>query len=367
MNYCIDGLAAAKMQGTDLFSYSREIISLLNSSTKFDEMNVIWDSFPLSFYWERLKNMNFVPLSIDRTKNDYSKLVDFIKENDVAIYHSPNNGFSLPSEKVCKYVTTIHTLYPMADKRNIDDKYLNKFLKMVPFALDISDRILVNSEFTRDELINYFKVDETKVKVVHPKCSEIFKPMEKILCKNFLKRNYKIDYPYMLYVGSITERKNLELIIEIFKQVKAKENKIKLIIAGDGSGKRADYLNRIKSLINKYNLDKDVIFLGVVKYTHLPILYSGALCVLDFSNYNSYPLSIVEASKCKAVVICNKTPVNLKVLNKAVVYANNDEIPAIADFIQGMNNNSSYKSQITSKFIAPIHSNDEQLLDMYSF
>ncbi|GFP77487.1 glycosyltransferase family 4 protein [Clostridium fungisolvens] len=366
MNYCIDGLAASKMQGTDMFSYSREIISLLNSSTTFDEMHAIWDSFPLSFYWERLKNIDFVPLTIDRTKNDYSKLVDFLTENDISIYHSPNNGFSIPEKKVCKYITTIHTLYPIADKKNIDEKYLSKFIKMVPSALSISDSIIVNSEFTKDELINYFEVDKEKIKVVYPKCSEIFKPMEKVLCKNFLKRNYKIDYPYMLYVGSITERKNLELIIEILKQVKAKENNIKLVIAGDGSGKRSEYLNKLKKLINKYGLDNDVIFLGLVKYTHLPIFYSGALCVVDFSNYNSYPLSIVEACNCKSVVICNKTPVNLKVLNKCVVYAGYDEVIAIADFIQGMNDNSSYKNQIVAKFSTPLYSSDEQLLSMYS-
>ncbi|GIM29637.1 hypothetical protein CPJCM30710_23030 [Clostridium polyendosporum] len=365
MKFCIDGLAASNLNGTNLYSYTKEIVTLLNSSDKFDAMYALWDNFPLSFYWKRLQNIQFMSLGIDRTQNDLSKLEEFLLANKIDIYHSPNNGFSIPANKVCKYITTIHTLYPVAAKEMVDEKYYTKFMNMVPHALELSDSIVVNSEFTKSELIKYFSIDENKVRVVYPKCSEMFIRMEDSMCINFLKRNYKITFPYLLYVGNITPRKNIDAIIKLLKQTKEKIKDLKLVIAGDISGKRTDYVNDIKKLIHSYNLDSDVVFLGVVKQTHLPVLYSGAVCVVDFSEYNSYPLSTVEALKCKAIVICNRTDVNSKILDQCVIFANQPETSSMAEFIHGIHRSTEYKNKVLSKLKIPLSSSDEELLSIY--
>lgn len=365
MKFCIDGLAASKLNGTDLYSYTKEIVTLLNASDKFDAMYALWDNFPLNFYWRRLQNIQFVSLGIDRTQNDFSRLEEFLSTNEIDVYHSPNNGFSIPSNKVCKYITTVHTLYPVVAKEAVDEKYYTKFMNMVPHALELSDSVIVNSEFTKSELIQNFPVDENKVKVIYPKCGEMFIPMENSMCINFLKRNYEITFPYLLYVGNITPRKNIDSIIKLLKQAREKIKDLKLVIAGDISGKRADYVSDIKKLIHSYNLDSDVVFLGVVKQTHLPVLYSGAVCVVDFSEYNNYPLSAVEALKCRAIVICNRTDVNSKVLDKCAIFANQSEISSMGEFIYGIHRSTEYKNKVLSKLKMPLSSSDEELISIY--
>lgn len=365
MKIFLDGLAACKLTGTDLCSYSKEIITLANSDSRFEDIFVLWDSFPLAFYWERLKNIQYVPLSIDRTTGDYSKLEEFLVDNQIDIYHSPNNGFSIPKKKVCNYISSIHSLYPLANKNGVDEKFYQKFINTLPTAIENSDKIIVNSDFTKDELKKYYSIDEAKIRVVYPKCSEIFKPMEDSLCKNFLKRNYSITDPYILYVGSLTIRKMLDSTINIFREAKTKIKDLKLVLIGDTLGKRDAYVSKLKDLIHSYSLDNDVLFLGTVKSTHLPIFYSKAICLLDFSEYNSYPLSSVEALRCNCITICNRTPVNSTILDKCAIYSNPQDIHYIAEFIHGLYRSDEYREKVLSKLSKPITSTDEDILSIY--
>ncbi|SHE80293.1 glycosyltransferase [Clostridium fallax] len=364
MKLCIDGFAASNLPGTNIFSYSKEIITLINSKDTINPY-ILWDRFPLSFYWDRLENTKFVPLKLDRLSNDYSSIEKFIESNNIDIFHSPNDGFSIPKNKCCQYITTIHSLYPIIYKDNVDEKYLNKFTKMVPYAIEKSDKVIAISPIVKRDLIKHFNVPEDKIKIVYPKCSEIFVPKEDKFCKGFIKRHYNIDYPYILYVGSIISKKKLDSVINILKESKKKIKDLKLVVIGDISGKRESYYLKIKELIASYNLEDSVNFLGIIKQTHLPIFYKSSVCVIDLDEYNSYPLSAVEAINSGAIVVVNKTEINVKVLNKCAVYCDLSQINILADFIEGIYSNYDYREKILSMIEKPISSSDENILSIY--
>ena len=364
MKICIDGFAASNLIGTSLYSYSKEVITSINSSENMSPF-ILWDNFPLKFYWERLSNSKFIPLKIDRIYNDYSTIENFLKENSIEIYHSPNNGFSIPKEKICKYITTIHSLYPLIDKSEFDEKYYTKFKKIVPLSLEKSDLIIALSDIVKEELISILDIPEKKIIVKYPKCNDIFVPKEDDFCNNFLKRHYHINCPYVLFVGSITPRKMLDKTILLFKSLTKKIPELKLLILGDFQGKREHYYKKLLNLISQNNLNDNIVFLGIVKQSHLPIFYKSSLCVLDFSIYNSYPLSSVEAINSDALVLTNKSIINQKVLNKSAVYCNLDETYVIIDFIETIYNNKNFKLKIKEMFRPPLNSTEDELLCVY--
>lgn len=365
MKICIDGIGASKLSGTNMFSYTRELLSTVNSSNKFTQVFTVWDSFPLKKYFVRLQNINYIPLNIDRTSSNYDDLLSFLKESSIDIYHSPNNGFSIPKEKYCKYICTIHSLYPVKNREFTDESYYNKFTSIVPNSLENCDKIIAVSEFTKQELMSEYNTDESKIAVINPKCSPIFVDMGTSFALNFLKKHYNISKPFIFYAGSITERKMLDKVIMLLKEINAKNSNIDLVIAGCYNGKREPYYKKIKDLIVENNLEDNVHFLGRVKFSHMPVFYTAAICTIDFSSYNDFPLSIIEAINCSSFVLCNKTPTNTTLLKKAVVYTNFDDFNLASDIIVSAENDINVKAKIISLLSKPVLTTDEDTLAIY--
>ncbi|SHK65304.1 Glycosyltransferase involved in cell wall bisynthesis [Clostridium cavendishii DSM 21758] len=366
MNICIDGLAASTLIGTDIYSYTKENILALSESGEFDNIYSIWDNYPPTSYWRKIKNINYVDLALDRLNNDYSLLEDFLYDKQISIYHSPNNGFSLPKNKICKFISSINSLYALSFKDDVDEKYYNKLTSTLPLTLEKSDKIIVNSTFTKNELLSNYYNFQNKIEVVYPKCSRIFFNYDKDFCIEFLKKHYNIEGSFILSVGSVSNRKNISTFINILNELVKKHIDLKLVIVGNISGKRESYYNSLKDLINKYNLDNNVIFTGVVKPTHLPIFYSSALTVLDYSTYNSYPLSCVEAISCGAIVICNKTAANIEVLSNCCVFSDFLSLNPIYELLEILYKNEAYKNNVLSLLKSPISSTSEDLLKIYT-
>lgn len=365
MKICIDGIGASKLSGTNMYSYTRELLSTVNSSNKFNQIFTVWDSFPLKKYFVRLQNINYIPLNIDRTASNYDDLLTFLKESNIDIYHSPNNGFSIPKEKYCKYVCTIHSLYPVKNKEFTDESYYNKFKSIVPASLDNCDKIIAVSDFTKQELISEYNTAEDKIAVINPKCSSIFIDIGTSFALSFLKKHYNISRPFIFYAGSITERKMLDKVILLLKVINQKNTNIDLVIAGSYNGKREPYYKKIRDMIVQNHLEDNVHFLGRIRFSHMPVFYTGAICTIDFSEYNDFPLSIIEAINCSSFVLCNKTPTNTTLLNKAVVYTNFDDFNLASDIIVSAENDINVKQKIISLLSKPVLTSDEDTLAIY--
>jgi D-inositol-3-phosphate glycosyltransferase len=117
----------------------------------------------------------------------------------------------------------------------------------------------------------------------------------------------------ILFVGRITKAKGLGILIKALARVKRKfKEEMKLVVVGgDSSGlmhsdEESNEKKHLKRLINKLDLNEDVIFLGPVDRERLPFYYSVAdVCVVP-SLYESFGLVAVEAMACGTPVIASK-------------------------------------------------------------
>ena len=73
---------------------------------------------------------------------------------------------------------------------------------------------------------------------------------------------------------------------------------INLVILGDGP-----YSETLKSLVKEYNLDDKIFFTGFVNHPHS--IMKEFDCFLLTSDYEGFPLSLMEAVNLKVPVICN--------------------------------------------------------------
>lgn len=349
MKVCIDGLSLSHLQGTGLYTYTFELLDNLFEMYPQPEYSLIWNSPSNNSHWKENKNLVYEDIVLNRKENDFALLEEYIIKNKISIYHSPNNGFSIPYNKVCKYIITVHDMSPLSQQQYVDEKYSDKFLKVFPNAVDKADKIVAVSEFIKKELINY-KVAEKKIEVIYPGCSKLFSPICTEKCRAFVKDKYQVDGEYLLYAGSIHPRKNLHVLLKVFKEVLKYNNSLKLVIVGKYDAKREEYYLMLKRLIRQLGIHHSVIFTGTVNYEYMSNFYSGCLATINLSEYDGFPITAIEAAACNSPVICSKTLAFEEALGHTAVFVDNKDINLIKDTVLDVINNKNYRTIIADAY-----------------
>ncbi|MFO7792808.1 MAG: glycosyltransferase [Candidatus Saliniplasma sp.] len=85
---------------------------------------------------------------------------------------------------------------------------------------------------------------------------------------SIIEENYGLSHPVLGYVGSLENWVDLELIVELFPDVKKRYKNAKLLIIGPGL--HTDYAERLRNKVRGMDISDSVIFLGRIPYTDLP-------------------------------------------------------------------------------------------------
>ena len=132
----------------------------------------------------------------------------------------------------------------------------------------------------------------------HPKILKIYNFLDFDSIQNKAKEKIEENYKeYIINVGSLTDNKNQEFLINIFKILKEKYNRQeKLLIIGEGKTKE-----KLEYQIKKLRLEKDIFLLGQkknpYKYVEKSLMY-----VLS-SKTEGFSLTLLEAMNLKKMVV----------------------------------------------------------------
>jgi len=170
-------------------------------------------------------------------------------------------------------------------------------------------RVLADSEATRRDLIDFYRIGEEKVTVVYPGRDETRVPIRDPGLIASACARYGVTSPYLLYVGTLHPRKNLVRLVQAFAFLLRSEDAgpgdsgsgLQLVLAG----KKGWYFEEIFAQVRKLNLIDHVVFTGYVPDADLPSLLSGALAFVFPSLYEGFGLPVLEAMACGVPVICS--------------------------------------------------------------
>jgi len=197
------------------------------------------------------------------------------------------------------------------------------------FALKHAQKIITVSQFSKNEIINIYKVNPGHVVVITPGYNSRYKQHasqdkrgEEILNK------YRIKKSYFLSIGRLEEKKNTAGIVEAFALFKKKdENDYQLVLAG----KPGYNFNRVEEVIKKYYLEKDVLMTGFVYDEDLPFLMQHACLFLMPSFYEGFGLPIIEAMACGIPVVTSNIASMKEIAEKSGFLVNPYNTREIAD------------------------------------
>jgi glycosyltransferase involved in cell wall biosynthesis/GT2 family glycosyltransferase len=124
------------------------------------------------------------------------------------------------------------------------------------------------------------------------------------------------DEPYILYVGSLDPRKNVDTLVDAFAAARPRFDS-KLLIVGPTETKTARALSR---RISRLGLGDRVHHLGFVDADRLTALYRDATVVVLPSLYEGFGLPVLEAMTFGTPVIASDIPPVREVAGDAAMY-----------------------------------------------
>ena len=289
---------------TGLGNYSRLVIDVLSEYYPDNEYLLyapkIMENNRLQPLIERRNVRLVVPQrSIDRKLSSIwrigSGIVHDYSCDCIDLFHGLSNELPLVRNTV-PTVVTIHDLiflhYPHCYKSADRLIYNFKFRK----ACENSDRIIAVSQCTKRDIVECYGIDANKIDVVYQGCDDGFKIKRSNEELAEVRKRYSLpEGKFLLYVGTVEERKNVLLAV---KALRLLDRSIPLIIVG----RETHYARMVKEYIAKYNLEDRVLF-RQIHFADLPAVYQSASVFVYPSRYEGFGIPILEALCCGVPVV----------------------------------------------------------------
>ncbi len=251
------------------------------SFTIFENYKILEKPFP--FWWTQMR----FGWEIFREKPD--------------VLWMPMHSLPYLRSRKTKTVVTIHDLAFKFFPDHFPRKDLRRLNWFTDYAVRQADKLIAVSHSTKKDLLKiYPKLPEEKINVIyHGYDKELFREnisdekVKKITAK------YQIsDTKYIIYVGTLQPRKNLNVLIEAFENLRQSKSyqDLKLVIAGDLGWLFEDFIKRVKD-------NSNIVVTGKFETKDLPALLKGAQVFVLPSLYEGFGLPVLEAMACGTPVV----------------------------------------------------------------
>jgi glycosyltransferase involved in cell wall biosynthesis len=231
---------------------------------------------------------------------------------------SPANSGPLLCER---QAITIHDLSPLDHPEWFKPDFARWYKWLWPRLLPGMRAILTPSKFSKQRVVDHFKLDPGSVFVIPGGTGPAFQPSS-LKAQRQTASRYRLPARYILFVGALEPRKNLPGLLAAWELIHNDLPGTELILAGThGHVFRQQDLGR---------LPQGVRLLGYVPDTHLVALYSGALALALPSFYEGFGLTALEGMACGAPVICSRIPALVELAGDAALYVDPLDVDSIA-------------------------------------
>ena len=239
------------------------------------------------------------------------------------------NFFNWPLTKRSKSFTYIHDICFAVHPEFVQPDNQKTLAKNVPRYIRQTDYVITVSQSTRQEIIDTFGVESDRVLVVYNGANgDLYKPYPtREVAKVRTKYNLK-DQPYLLYIGNIEPRKNLERLVKAMHKVP--QEYALLIVGSDG------WLNEgVFTAIEAANRSGHKVLKprSYVSDEDVGRLLSGATALVLPSLYEGFGMPPLEAMMAKRPVVVSDIPPLHEVANGAGIYCDPEHVDSIAKAI----------------------------------
>jgi glycosyltransferase involved in cell wall biosynthesis len=219
----------------------------------------------------------------------------------IEVFHGTD--FAVPYLPLRPSVMTLHDLSPWLDPGWHSESDRVRRRTPMLLRLGLATMVITPSEAIRRAAIDRFHLQRERVIAVPHAANACFRPTP----------GPEQRSPYLLYVGTLEPRKNIGLILDLWRELR-REHAIDLVLIGR---RRADF--------PELPAEPGLRVAGLTSEQELPSLYSGAVACLYPSYYEGFGLPVLEAMQCGALMIASRDPAIMEVAAGGAVLLDIDD------------------------------------------
>ncbi len=341
----------AVSNGTGLGNYCRTLLNDLGTIDTTDSFRLYVPDLgrdDLRSQLDMPRNMSFVtpanklvkPLrSLWRIKG----IVNDLKRDGVDIYHGLTGELPLGlSEAGIKSVVTIHDLIFMRCPEYYNPVDVAIYKWKFRNTCKQADRIIAISECTRRDIMELGEIDDSRIDVVYQSCDTRFHLQVSPEQKQDVRARYSLPKRYVLFVGTIEERKNALLAAQALPYL---SDEIHLVLVG----RQTAYAKTITSFARQNGLANRIHMLSGVPTSDLYAIYQQAECFVYPSRYEGFGIPVIEAIQSRLPVIACTGSCLEEAGGPDNVYVDPDEPQEMAMAIKSITDNPDAARQIVTR------------------
>jgi glycosyltransferase involved in cell wall biosynthesis len=273
----------------------------------------------------------------------------YLRHFSADLFHIPLNvvSIAMPSP----YVVTVHDMSSLLFDQQ---RTLRKNFRRYQFRRGLlrAERVIAVSHATREDIEELFRVPSERISVVYNAPDPAFlqdsatpEQVQRVL------ERYQVDYPFLLYAGTIRPQKNIPRLIEAFAVVRGRledhpvYRDLRLIIIGDEISRYP----AVRRAVIQTRVEAVVRFLGFVPLETLKVFYKTAAAFVFPSLYEGFGLPPLEAMACGTPVVTSNASSLPEVAGDAAVLVNPENVFDIAAGIREVLTNEALRAELIER------------------
>jgi glycosyltransferase involved in cell wall biosynthesis len=221
-----------------------------------------------------------------------------------------------------KRAVIIHDIGYLVYPEYVEDKNREFLDKVATGSMKQAEMIITNSQFTTDEIVSRLGIDESKIVTLNIPVDGTQFDQSLDLGAQHLADKFDIKKKYILSVGTLEPRKNLETTILAYCELpKTIRNEYALVLAGKW-GWKTESIRRL--IEEKQQMGYDIVVTNHVDNTDRATLYRNASVYAIASHYEGFGMPLLEALHCGIPTVSVDIPVLREVGGDACLWSERD-------------------------------------------
>lgn len=226
----------------------------------------------------------------------------YLRQNSFDLFHGTN--YEIPLWWNRPSVVTIHDLSLLLHPDAHEPRLVRRARWRLPLMAQRAARIITPTQAIKSEVCSNLGIAPEKVVVTPEAPRRIFRRLDPEHTAE-PRRRLGIEDNFILFVGTVEPRKNLQRLVQAFEQIlRSTSLSPQLVIAGGEGWLMDDFSAAIKSR----GLVDRICLTGYLNDADLCALYSACRAFVYPSLYEGFGLPLVEAMACGAPVVTSDIP-----------------------------------------------------------
>jgi alpha-1,3-rhamnosyl/mannosyltransferase len=229
-----------------------------------------------------------------------------------------------------KSTVVVHDVTFLAYPEGVHKGNREYLTQVVPFSIENAHNIIAVSEFSKKEMVKYYKLDPKLISVAHPSIdrTRFYKRSAEEI--HAVKAKYDIfSDKYIFSVGNLEPRKNFVRLIDAYMKLPRKiTDEYPLVIVGAGGWNNDDIKAKMQEA--KEHGYKVINPKQFVVDDDMPALFTGASFYIFTPVYEGFGMSPIEAMACGTPVVASNVASLPEAAGQAALYCDPLDVDDIA-------------------------------------